>query len=77
VWGNFRLLKGSKTKDLGDSGRYWENYFRFREEYVRKLPLILRSRFTLLLYKQTAGKWLSKKGRSLKYYKSKVTGKAS
>ncbi len=77
IWGNFRMLKGTKTKDLGDSGQYWDNYYTFRQKYVSKLPVALRSRFRLQLYKQVAGEWLTKKGRSVKYYKSRLTGKVS
>jgi glycosyltransferase involved in cell wall biosynthesis len=72
VWGNFRMLRGSKTKDLNDSGHYWANYFTFREKYVRKLPASLRVEFYLKRHVERTDKWFKKKYRSFEYYRRKL-----
>jgi glycosyltransferase involved in cell wall biosynthesis len=74
VWGNYRMLKGTKTKEVIDSGNYWENFSRFTERYVHRLPLTLQYQYRALLLLEKVTGWTKKKYRSLRSYRERLLG---
>lgn len=74
IWGNYRMLKGTKTKEVIDSGNYWENFSRFTDRYVQKLPLTLRYRYQALRRLEKMTGWTKKKYRSLRVYRKRLLG---
>ena len=68
VWGNFCMLKGSKTKEMVLQGNYWKNYYQFREKYVQRLPPAVRCQYYALQTVEKMTGWAVKRYRSLHHY---------
>ncbi len=75
TWGNFCMLKGSKTRDIADSGNYWANFYVFRNNYVRQLPWYVQLRFHSIKRMKIIQKWINKRKRGISHRLSLFTNR--